>query len=160
MFDGCTSLTDVTSVLPATTVPETAYQDMFRGCSSISTVSQTFLGGTDGITSVEAGGCNEMFSDCTNLVEAPNLGATTLAEHCYTGMFANCINLQTMPQLPATTIPDNGYDHMFYNCSSLRTMRGYDNKIVLPGTTIGEAAYESMFEDCAVITGLQVAFDT
>ena len=34
-----------------------------------------------------------MFSKCTNLTQAPELPATTLAEECYNNMFSGCTKL-------------------------------------------------------------------
>ena len=41
----------------------------------------------------------EMFSDCTNLTQAPELPATTLANLCYYYMFGGCTSLTTAPAL-------------------------------------------------------------
>lgn len=40
-----------------------------------------------------------MFSYCTNLVSAPVLPATTLADYCYYLMFNNCKKLSTVTML-------------------------------------------------------------
>ena len=40
-----------------------------------------------------------MFSNCTNLVSAPVLPATTLADYCYYSMFKNCKKLSTVTML-------------------------------------------------------------
>ena len=40
-----------------------------------------------------------MFSNCTNLVSAPVLPATTLADFCYYYMFNNCKKLSTVTML-------------------------------------------------------------
>ena len=40
-----------------------------------------------------------MFSYCTNLVSAPVLPATTLADYCYYLMFTNCKKLSTVTML-------------------------------------------------------------
>ena len=46
----------------------------------------------------------KLFYVCTSLTQAPELPATTLAEHCYDCMFAGCSSLTTAPELPATTL--------------------------------------------------------
>lgn len=73
-----------------------------------------------------------MFTGCTNLVEAPDLPAIkraassyTLSLGCYYGMFYNCSSLIKAPIIDATTT--YGYTtaavsslaYMFYGCSSL-----------------------------------------
>ena len=54
-----------------------------------------------------------MFGDCTSLTTAPELPATTLANHCYRFMFRGCTSLTTAPELPATTLVSNCYGTMF-----------------------------------------------
>ena len=70
-----------------------------------------------------------MFRNCTSLVNAPALPATTLAEYCYGSMFYDCEKLTEAPELPATTLTDNCYNQMFYECTSL-------NKITMLATDI------------------------
>ena len=45
-----------------------------------------------------------MFRDCSSLITAPELPATTLTEGCYSYMFQNCSSLTTAPELPATSL--------------------------------------------------------
>ena len=40
-----------------------------------------------------------LFLDCTSLVSAPELPATTLADYCYRYMFSNCSSLTQAPEL-------------------------------------------------------------
>ncbi len=60
-----------------------------------------------------------MFSQCYNLMTAPELPATTLSIGCYMGMFNQCTSLQTAPVLPAETLTAVCYSEMFKNCSNL-----------------------------------------
>ena len=50
---------------------------------------------------------NGMFKDCTNLISAPALPATTLANYCYYHMFAGCSKLNFVTML-ATDISARG----------------------------------------------------
>ena len=70
-----------------------------------------------------------MFRNCTSLVNAPALPATTLAHLCYGSMFYGCTNLVNAPELPVTTLADGCYYEMFYKCTSL-------NKITMLATDI------------------------
>ena len=45
-----------------------------------------------------------MFRECTRLIQAPALPATTLADYCYSNMFSGCTALTQAPALPATTL--------------------------------------------------------
>lgn len=62
---------------------------------------------------------DDMFYNCTELVNPPVLPATTLAEKCYQYMFQKCTSLEKAPVLPAETIGDNSYGLMFDGCTSL-----------------------------------------
>ena len=63
-----------------------------------------------------------MFQDCTALVSAPDLPATTLVSTCYRQMFYGCSSLIAAPHLPATTLKTNCYANMFRDCSSLASV--------------------------------------
>ena len=99
--------------LPATTLADFCYQDLFSTCSNLITVPK--LPATI-LTQYCYWG---MFQSCTSLVTAPELSATTLGDSCYSYMFVNCTSLETAPKLPATTLIDFCYNHMFAGCTSL-----------------------------------------
>lgn len=84
----------------------------------------------------------EMFSDCTSLIQAPDLPATTLTKGCYEYMFSNCTSLIQAPNLPATTLADSCYFGMFHGCTSLTQI------FALPATTLVERCYMYMFRNC------------
>ena len=90
---------------------------------------------------------NYMFYNCTNLVTAPSLPATTLAKSCYQYMFNSCTNLTTAPELPATTLADYCYNYMFYGCTNLITV-----PTILPATTLANYCYQYMFNSCKNLT--------
>lgn len=82
---------------------------------------QTLLEYSNPPTSIPADDCYEnMFRNCTNLTQTPELPATTLTSFCYYGMFWHCTNLTTAPELPATTLAISCYAYMFYECTSLK----------------------------------------
>lgn len=83
-----------------------------------------------------------MFEECTNIVSAPELPATTLASGCYEGMFNDCTSLTKAPELPATTLAEYCYNGMFSSCSSLTEASG------LPSTVLAENCYQGMFDGC------------
>ncbi|MBQ8805117.1 MAG: leucine-rich repeat protein, partial [Bacteroidaceae bacterium] len=89
---------------------------------------------------------NNMFRDCTSLTAAPELPATTLTEDCYYMMFYNCTSLTVAPELPATTLANDCYESMFRLCTSLTVAPE------LPATTLAESCYECMFYDCTKLT--------
>ena len=139
MFQGCTNLT-TTPELPATTLAHGCYATMFQGCSNLTTAPELPA------TTLASSCYNSMFWACTNLVNAPQLPATTLASWCYNGMFEECYKLTTAPGLPATTLADNCYRYMFHSCINLTTAPE------LPATTLVDSCYFGMFYDCASLT--------
>ena len=113
MFRGCTSLTTAPA-LPATTLATNCYYFMFRGCTSLTTAPELPA------TTLETNCYYYMFYGCTSLTTAPALPATTLATYCYSYMFNDCTSLTTAPALPATTLAAYCYSYMFYNCSAFK----------------------------------------
>ena len=116
MFQGCTSLTTAPK-LPATTLADWCYRTMFKGCTSLKTapvLPATTL----------AGSCySNMFNGCSSLTTAPELPVTTLATYCYQGMFGGCTSLTVAPELPAMTLVESCYSFMFNGCSSLNYIK-------------------------------------
>ena len=87
-----------------------------------------------------------MFRDCTSLIQAPELPATTLASQCYSYMFQGCTSLIQAPALPATTLTYNCYANMFRDCTSLTQAP------TLPATTLASQCYSWMFQGCTSLT--------
>ena len=103
--------------LPATTLAEGCYQEMFQGCTSLTTAPAL-------PARTLATSCYYyMFGNCTSLTAAPALSATTLVNSCYGFMFAGCTSLTTAPELPATTLATWCYYGMFSNCTSLNYIK-------------------------------------
>ena len=77
-----------------------------------------------------------LFEDCTNLTQAPELPATTLADYCYSYMFKGCTSLTQAPELPATTLAERCYSVMFSGCTRLTQAPK------IPATTLAYYCYE------------------
>lgn len=77
---------------------------------------------------LEVGCFYSMFTNCPNLIGAPQLPATTLAKNCYSDMFSKCSSLTKSPDLLATDLVENCYFLMFAGCSNLSSIRmlGYN----------------------------------
>jgi len=94
-----------------------------------------------------ASGCYDfMFYDCTALMKAPALPATTLAEGCYYSMFSGCTSLKEAPALPATKLAQGCYFSMFWGCTALKVAPA-----TLPATTLAEQCYAHMFHGCKAL---------
>ena len=142
LFEGNTNIKSHDSkplTLPATTLTECCYSQMFRNSGLTTAPALPAKTLTEG--------CYEcMFEYCKSLTTAPALPATTLAVACYQYMFSGCSSLTTAPELPAKTLTESCYNHMFVNCNSLTTAPA------LPATTLAEGCYSHMFEDCTSLT--------
>ena len=68
---------------------------------------------------------SHMFENCTYLIAAPVLPATTLGYQCYNAMFKGCTSLTIAPVLPATHIESYSYGEMFNGCTSLNYVEVY-----------------------------------
>ena len=138
LFGSSTALTDASNlVLPATTLSEYCYSDMFGYCSSLISIPKLPA------TTLVPGCYMSMFQNCTSLVETmQELPATTLAEKCYGYMFYNCTSLRLHPDLPATTLAPSCYTYMFSNTNITTGPE-------LPATTLAEKCYAFMFNNCA-----------
>ena len=136
-------------VLPATTLEIRCYEEMFKGCTSLTTapvLPATTLVGDNSYSS--------MFEGCTSLTTAPELPATTLGIRCYESMFKGCTSLTTAPVLPATTLEIECYVSMFSGCTSLTTAPE------LLATTLTNRCYEAMFKGCTKLNYIKAMFIT
>lgn len=89
-----------------------------------------------------------MFKECTSLTQAPVLPATIMAENCYAEMFEGCSSLGQAPSLPATSLYAGCYSAMFSGCISLITAPN------LPAGSLTECCYQSMFSGCTSLRNL------
>ena len=154
--------------LPATTLTNYCYWQMFQGCTQLKKAPALPA------TTLAERCYMEMFSGCTELTAAPALPATKMTIHCYSGMFQNCKKLTTTPVLNVDC-DGKGYcmDVMFKGCIEL-TAVAVGSKIdgtlggsccagmfsgcsklasvpsdLLPATTLASNCYQQMFQDCA-----------
>ena len=141
LFNGNTHLISAENlILPATTLAEYCYYNMFYGCSSLTTAPELPA------TTLASWCYSYMFYKCTSLVNAPELHATTLAQFCYRDMFVDCTSLTAAPVLPATTLANYCYYEMFMYCNSLKTAPE------LHATTLKNYCYHAMFKGCTSLT--------
>lgn len=104
-------------ILPATTLSQGCYQDMFYGCTSLTSSPELPA------TTLSERCYQGMFDGCTSLTNAPDLPATTLANYCYYNMFQNCTSLTSSPELSSTTLANYCYQQMFLGCTSLNYVK-------------------------------------
>lgn len=77
-------------ILPATTLTNSCYQNMFFYCSSITTAPILPA------TTLKLRCYRSMFCNCTSLVKSPILPATNLILECYIFMFDGCTSLNSI----------------------------------------------------------------
>ena len=88
--------------LPATTLADYCYQNMFSGCTALATAPKL-------PATTLANYCySNMFINCRLLTTAPELPATTLVSKCYAAMFAGCTKLNYIKAM-FTTAPSTDY---------------------------------------------------
>ena len=141
LFDNCTVLTSAPD-LPATTLADNCYSNMFWRCSSLTTAPEL-------PAKTLAKDCySSMFGECTNLKSVPELPATTLANYCYYRMFYGCTSLTSAKKLPATTLADYCYSGMFQECT------GLESAPELPAITLAPNCYSYMFNGCTSLSSV------
>lgn len=135
-------LTDASGLLlPATTLTDYCYYDMFYDCNQMTAGPAQLPAMTLAVSCYE-----NMFKECVQLKTAPALPATTLAKRCYANMFKSCwYALKAAPALPATFMAENCYEYMFVGCIALTTAPA------LPATTLAKDCYAHMFEECEAL---------
>ena len=131
--------------LPATTLAESCYQQMFSDCTNLTNAPELPA------TTLAENCYFLMFSDCISLLRSPALPATTLAKKCYFSMFFGCTNLATLPKIPATQLPLDSCYAMFSYCSNIKLSTTQTEeyqtayRIPISGTGTDYGAFTSMF---------------
>ena len=101
LFYNCSKLMFADNlILPATTLTQYCYRDMFRGCTSLA-YAPKILPATTLVNECY----KRMFYECSTLTKAPELPASTLLSSCYYAMFKDCSSLNYIKCL-ATDVSD------------------------------------------------------
>ena len=144
LFNGCSILDAGPEILPATALTASCYYGMFKGCKKLKkapTISATQM--------VGSAACRQMFYQCEALTTAPALNVTSINSNCYQQMFYGCTSLTTAPEkLPAENLYNQCYASMFQGCTSLATVSAN----MLPAETLNSNCYNQMFRDCTSLT--------
>ena len=113
LFKNNTKLTDASELLlPATTLTNACYQQMFDGCTNLTKAPKL-------PAMTLADGCYAyMFSGCQLLTAAPKLPATTLDISCYYCMFNGCTSLTSAYVKAAYTGVNAECASMFDGCTA------------------------------------------
>ncbi|MEE3416089.1 MAG: hypothetical protein VZR53_12055 [Prevotella sp.] len=110
LFRDATGLTSASNlILPATTLANNCYYQMFYGCTSL-LAAPSILPATTLATACY----HEMFRGCRNLTTAPVLPARMLINSCYQNMFNGCTSLNYIKCL-ATILAANNCTYRWVN---------------------------------------------
>ena len=66
---------------------------------------------------------SHMFSNCSSLIDAPELPALILDDYCYAAMFEGCTSLTTAPVLPALQLEPYCCSMLFNGCTLLNYIK-------------------------------------
>lgn len=140
---GDVRLNDISQLrMPATTLANFCYKNLFSNCIGITQIPATLLPAT-----TLAEGCYMWLFQNTGVSTVPSglLPALTMQSYCYQGLFENCIYLTTVPSnmLPGTTLASQCYRALFYGATSLR-----NSPDLIAQTTVANC-YNSMFYNCS-----------
>lgn len=149
LFKDAANIQDASKlVLPAGSLTESCYMNMFRNCTglvrgpivlpALSVIKQCYC---------------QMFDGCTNLVSGPKmLPATDMAFACYANMYRNCASLKNAPAIKATQLYSNCFAAMFSGCLSL------EEAPVLYAQRLEYQSCQSMFWGCSNLTYIKAMF--
>ncbi len=147
MFQG-TGVTDISSLsLPEPeTVASYSYNQMFKNCTSLSSLSGFRVPSNLGTYA-----CLNMFQSCTGLTDLVgiNFAADTLNNYCYQLMFQACTGLTSvMDTFRVSVIAASSCDQMFLGCTNLRQTPA------IKVDSIGASGCGNMFKNCGTsLTG-------
>ena len=94
------------------------FHQLFNGCSTLINARNLILP-----KNVLVNSYRSTFLNCSRLLTAPKLPATTLTNYCYYQMFKGCTSLTAAPELPATTLVNSCYRSMFNGCTRLNSIK-------------------------------------
>ena len=104
-------------LLPATTLTEYCYNELFGSCSALTKAPKLPA------NELKLRCYEHMFWECTSLTEASVMSATTVDDYCCHNMFYGCTSLVKAPELLATTLTQYCYNGMFKGCSKLNYLK-------------------------------------
>ena len=97
---------------------------------------------------------SNMFYNCKNLVEVPELPAETLQDYCYSNMFSSCTGLTKTGNVSWTNTARRCCEYMFKGCTGLTDI---SNTIFSNNVNLTTECYYGMFENCTNITSVTIS---
>lgn len=132
LFNNCNTIVNVSeNFLPATTLANSCYSNMFKGCTSLTTAPAL-------PATTLANSCySNMFQTCSSLTTAPELPATTLKYMCYYYMFCDCIKLNYIKMLATDISASSCLTHWVYGVASSGTFIKHSSMTSLSSGSLG-----------------------
>lgn len=141
-FKDCSNLTTITGLVNLNTENVTEMQQMFQGCSSLTSLDLRSFNTQNVITMYN------MFGGCSSLTNI-NLSSFNTSNVVYLGnMFRECSSLSTLDLSSFTTPKVTNIEAMFYECTNLTTIYVSSNwytELITEGT--------NMFIGCQKLIG-------
>ena len=135
-----TGLTEVPE-LPATKIPDNAYQLMFYNCYELTEAPAI------NVETVGEYGCSEMFNNCKKLAKANAIHVKDVGPSALRWMFNVCGELTEAPAITAETVDEYGLASMFYGCEKLTKANDINIK-----DAVGDHCLAWMFINCISLT--------
>lgn len=113
-------------LLPATTLTNHCYEEMFKGCTSL-TIPPALPAYVANV-GVKNHCYESMFEGCTSLLSAPTLhlenDSHAFENHCFESMFAGCTSLKYATAISVGSFGSQEHccKHMYQGCSNLKKM--------------------------------------
>lgn len=112
LFGNC-NIEDASNLILPAFIADQMYMGCFSGCTKLKYPPKS-------LNVIDCGICcyQEMFYECTSLLQTPIMPATVLNDACYCMMYYGCTSLTIGPELPAATRSDGSeplaeYQYMF-----------------------------------------------
>lgn len=140
MFRGCTALVNPPKEIPATAFPKSSASNMFNSCTALTSTPKMEVRSTE---QSEYSGFSAVFAGCSSITSAENI--TLHVGGVYDNLFNSCTRLTTLPKLVGSGRVN--CDRMFAVCTSLE--KGLDI------TKITDGVFERMYDGC---TSLKEAY--
>ena len=126
-------------ILPATTLHQNTYANLFAGCTQLISVPQMAVAASTGY-----GSYWHMFNGCTSLVDASSITIQAVGQFSCTKMFGGCTALRHGPSINTSSLPDQCFQEMFSGCDVLNSV-----SFVTTATAAGEYSCNKMFYGCS-----------
>ena len=130
-----------TPELPATVIPDNAYQYMFCDCYELTEAPAI------NVETVGEYGCSQMFGNCNKLKKAGAVHVKNVGPNGLRWMYYCCGELTEAPTITAETVDEYGFASLFYGCEKMTKANDINIK-----DAVGDHCLAWMFSNCIALT--------